>query len=232
MLWAEVVTLRTGQIIKGEVVLQNEEVVIIRAKSGTRYQYPTTDVASIKQDDTQQDAALDDGSKAKTLRPVNLRFQAHAGTVYVPTMGVGGQVGADFMVGTYAIEGKRMFVGGGVGYRAKMVDGNTYSFIPLQAMVDIPLTENQHAPILGLSIGYGFSANKDTQGGMCVGAHTGWNYLINEQSSLALSLYAEWQQATTDMVDMIVDASGVEGQYTNHKGCNFISVGLKFSISF
>lgn len=233
MLWAEVVTLRTGQSIKGEILLQNDEVVIIRAKNGTRYQYPKSEILTIKHDDASQEATTDTASVVKATRPVNLRFQAHGGVVCVPTMGVGGQVGADFMVGSYAIQGKRMFVGGGVGYRAKWVGGKTYSLIPLQAIVDIPLTTTQHAPILGMSIGYGFSTNKATQGGMCVGANVGWSYLFNKRCCLALSLLAEWQQATTDMIDIVQDPlTGIATQYTNHRGCNFISVGMKLAVSF
>ena len=77
MLWAEVVTLRTGQSIKGEILLQNDEVVIIRAKNGTRYQYPKSEILTIKHDDASQEATTDTASVVKATRPVNLRFQAH-----------------------------------------------------------------------------------------------------------------------------------------------------------
>ena len=128
------------------------------------------------------------------------------------------------------------FVGGGIGYRAKIMpttladttsSNTTYSFIPLQAMVSLPLLEHQHAPVIGISAGYGFAANKDTQGGICVGVDLGWNYIINGQSSLQLSLYADWQQARTNVKQVIEDK-----EYINHMGCNFISMGLKFAVLF
>jgi hypothetical protein len=99
--------------------------------------------------------------------------------------------------------------------------------------MSIPLTDSRHAPVIGFNVGYGFSVDKATQGGMCAGTHIGWNYLINQQSNFAISLLAEWQQATTDVVESIIDTqTSEEKQYLNHKGCNFISVGLKLAVSF
>ena len=47
-IFAEVVTLRSGQTVRGEIVLQNDEVVIIRTNNGMRHQYPTSEVVSIR----------------------------------------------------------------------------------------------------------------------------------------------------------------------------------------
>ena len=41
------IVLNSGAHIAGEILLQNEEVVIIKKKDGARYQYPRTEVASI-----------------------------------------------------------------------------------------------------------------------------------------------------------------------------------------
>ncbi len=232
MSWAEVVTLRTGQSVKGEILLQNEEVVIVRTQNGMRYQYPTSEVASIKTEEVAaQEAEV--AAEKLNLRAVNMRFQVHSGAVYVPDIGWGGQIAADWLIGSRMIRGKRLFVGGGIGYRAKIMPADTtlsnttYSFIPLQAMVSVPLLAHQHAPVIGISAGYGFAANKHTQGGICVGVDLGWNYFINKQSSFQLALYADWQQARTD-VKQVVDGK----EYVNHMGCNFISTGLKLSVLF
>jgi hypothetical protein len=131
------------------------------------------------------------------------------------------------MIGSHAIQGKRMFLGGSVGYRAKVIGSTTYSFIPLLAHIQCPLTEQKHAPLLGMSIGYGFAANKDNQGGICIGANFGGSYLINQQASLQYGIYAEWQQAQTDVVQYIDNIP-----YTNHMGCNFLAIGVKFAVLF
>lgn len=231
-LQAEVVVLQTGQQIQGEIVLHNNDVIIIQTKSGIRYQYPTNEVTSIRNDDVSQQEKNQEAIVASYTRPVNLRFQIHGGAVYVPTLGWGGLIGTDFMIGSYAIKNKRMFIGGGIGYRAKIIQDKVYSFIPLQAVVAIPLMESKNAPIIGMNIGYGFSTNKQTEGGICVGTNVGWNYLINQQSSLSISLFAEWQQARIDIKQTIDDISQEGIEYINHMGCYFISTGLKLGISF
>ena len=223
-IFAEVVTLRSGQTVRGEIVLQNDEVVIIRTNNGMRHQYPTSEVVSIRSNEVIVDQPT---AVAPAIRPVNIALQVHGGVLYVPELGVGGQFGTDLMIGSHAIQGKRMFLGGSVGYRAKVIGSTTYSFIPLLAHIQCPLTEQKHAPLLGMSIGYGFAANKNDQGGICIGANFGGSYLINQQASLQYGIYAEWQQAQTDVVQYIDNIP-----YTNHMGCNFLAIGVKFAVLF
>lgn len=222
--FAELVTLRSGQIVRGEIVLQNDEVVIIRTNNGMRHQYPASEVVSIRSNES---IVAEQTVATTPIRPVNIALQLHGGVLVVPELGTGGQFGLDFMIGSRAIQGKRMFVGGSVGYRAKVIGSTTYSFVPLLAHLQLPLTEQKHAPLLGMSIGYGFAANKDDQGGICIGANFGGSYLINQQASLQYGIYAEWQQAQTDVVQYIDNIP-----YTNHMGCNFLAIGVKFAVLF
>ena len=224
-IFAEVVTLRSGQIVRGEILLQNDEVIIIRASNGMRHQYPTSEVMSIRDNATVE--PHQPTTTNSSLRPINIALQVHGGVIYVPELGVGGQFGTDFMIGSRAIQGKRMFLGGSIGYRAKVIGSTTYSFIPLLAHIHMPLTEQQHAPLLGMSIGYGFAANKNEQGGICIGANIGGNYLINQQTSLQYGIFAEWQQAQTDVIQYINN-----NPYTNHMGCNFLAIGVKLAVLF
>ena len=164
---------------------------------------------------------------------MSLRLQAMGGALYVLDMGWGGYAGADLVVGANVLEGKRMFVGGEVGYRAKIVSDKTYSFIPLQAVVSSILTDQRHSPIIGMNIGYGISTNKKVQGGICAGAELGWHYLVDENTSIILGLSAEWQQAKADVVEAILNPSTLEEvYYSNHKGVNFITFGAKVAILF
>lgn len=223
-IFAEIVTLRSGQIVRGEILLQNDEVIIIRASNGMRHQYPTSEVVSIRDNEVLVEAS---STQPPTTRPVNIALQVHGGVLYVPELGVGGQFGTDFMIGSRAIQGKRMFLGGSIGYRAKVIGSTTYSFIPLLAHIHMPLTEQKNAPLLGMSIGYGFAANKNDQGGICIGANVGGNYIINQQASLQYGIFAEWQQAQTDVIQYIDNTP-----YTNHMGCNFLAIGVKLAVLF
>ena len=227
MATAEVVVLNSGQRIDGEIILQNEEVVIIKKKDGTRYQYPRYDILSIQQATPSSSDTVAVQSVSVKSKAVAVCAQLHGGAVYLPHEGWGGQVGADLLIGTKEIAGVPIFVGGSFGYRANIFSETNYSFLPLQAVVSMPLTSKQHAPYLGMSIGYGFSVDKTTIGGLCLSVSTGWMYHINANTSLLLSGFAEWQNARTEIIETL------DGQnYTNNIGCNFLSIGAIVAIQF
>ena len=223
---AEVVVLRSGQSVKGEIVLQNEDVVIIRATNGMRYQYPMNEVVSIKAEEKDTSATNTNKTTLAKTKIVSICVQAMGGALYIPNIGWGGYAGADLKVGANILESRRVFIGGGIGYRAKVVE-KAYSFIPLQVYMSSILGDKRSAPTLGVNIGYGFAANAGTQGGICVGADVGWSFEINHETRLVLGLNAEWQQAQTDVEQIIEDK-----KYTNHMGVNFITVGAKIAILF
>ena len=231
-LMAEVVVLHSGQRIKGEIILQNEEVVIIRSNNGMRYQYPRNEVVSIHTEDTTERKSKNSSSNHSNPKSAALRVQAIGGALYVPYLGWGGSVGADLLVGAGVMNG-RVFIGGGIGYRAKIISELAYSFIPLQVYSSIVLSETRHAPLLGINLGYGFSTNRNTQGGICVGIDLGWHYTINAETGLTLGLNAEWQQTQTDVYQSICHPITHHEQfYINHMGLNFMTLGTKIAIHF
>ena len=146
---AEVIVLRSGQRVVGEIVLQNDEVVIVRGENGMRYQYPMNEVSSIGME---EEIVVEENEEVEVKKKaVSLRLQAMGGALNAPLVGWGGQVGADLMVGANLLE-NRLFVGGAVGYRAKVVEKETYSFIPLQVCVSSVLSEAR-AAVLGMNVG-------------------------------------------------------------------------------
>lgn len=225
---AEVVILESGAHVEGEILLQNEEVVIIKKKDGTRYQYPRNEIRTIQQE-LSSDIAISTKTKQQQQikKSVAIRVQAHGGAVYLPQKGWGGQIGADLVIGTKNIRNTPILLGGSIGYRGKLFSGNNYSFIPLQAVVSMPLTIHQHAPHIGMSIGYGFSTSKTTNGGICLGVSTGWTYRINSNTSILLSCYADWQQTQTEIIETL---NGED--YTNFVGNYFITIGSMITIQF
>jgi hypothetical protein len=223
---AEVVILRSGQTIKGEIVLQNEEVVVIRSSNGMRYQYPMNEVVNIQQEEQETNVTKGERTPENTKKIVSLSAQAMGGALYIPYLGWGGYAGANLIIGTNVMN-KKVFIGGGVGYRARVVEKDTYSFIPLQVCISSILGDKLNAPIVGVNIGYGFATNTSTQGGICVGADLGWGVKINHETRLVVGMNAEWQQAQTDVKQSIDNKT-----YTNYMGVNFITFGAKIAIHF
>ncbi|MBO5816350.1 MAG: hypothetical protein J6R26_00150 [Paludibacteraceae bacterium] len=225
-LLAEVVVLKTGRRVEGEIILQNDEVVIIKKKDGTRYQCPREEILAIEESTSETEALTNEEANSSSKR-VSLRAQMHGGAVYIPFKGWGGQIGVDMMMGSKEIGEFPIFLGGSIGYRAKMIEKTTYSFIPLQVALATPLNREKQARHIAMNIGYGFSTNKSTKGGICLTAAAGWIYHFNSNSSLILSGSIEWQQTQTEVIETI------EGQnYSSYAGNNFFSLGANIAIQF
>ena len=226
MMMAEVVVLNSGQRIQGEITLLNEDVVIIKKKDGSRYQYPRSEVQSIQEDQTVNTTTTTPESTTVN-RKVAVRIQAYGGAVYLPNKGWGGQIGADLILGSKKIGTTPILVGGSVGFRTKILPEENYTFIPIQAVVSMPLIPKQHAPHICMSLGYGCSTNKATKGGICLSASAGWTYQVNSNLALLLSACAEWQNTHTEITEIIN-----KQEYTNNVGCNFITIEATIGIQF
>ena len=226
---AEVVVLRSGQTVKGEILLNNEEVVILRQKDGLRYQYPQTEVVSITIEDPMLTAVIP--AEAPRPKVIDICLSAYGGVAFVPYKGTGATAEVHAMVGSHNLLNRQMFLGGSVGYRGVFIGEQTYSWIPLQLVLQFPIANSPspqaHRPLVGGSLGYALATNKEWGSGVCADIHVGWWYQVSERSSLSLALKAQWQQSAITVVETIQ-----ETQYTNHIGCSILTLGVSFGIHF
>jgi len=227
---AEVVILRSGQSVVGEVLLNNDEVVIVRKKDGTRYQYPKTEVVSI-QEEGQTNAILTDSTQSlPNTQKVALRIMATGGAAYIPAWGWGGNVQADIMLGAHNVMDKSIFIGGAIGYHSVFVPEQSYGWIPLQLVMQSPIMWEKNKdcyPTVGVNIGYAFAANKQWKGGLCTGVSIGGVYAISDNSHLLFALRAQWQQTRIQIVENI---HGID--YNNVVGNSILTLGASIGLQF
>lgn len=227
--YAETIILRTGARVRGTIVLQNEEVVIVRDEGGARFQYPRADVENILTDDAQEAAqeVQPDEQEKTTTKKASVLLEVGAGTVYLPREKTGAFVSVDFMVGSHHIGERHIFIGGGIGFHGMLMDANNYLFLPIQAALRMPILEQKHAPVFGASIGYGIAMSKSYIGGLYTGLDLGYRYQVNPKTAIGAVCFARFQQAKVEVVET------VEGHdYTHKTGRNFISFGAKFTLYF
>lgn len=67
---ADVVVLQSGKKVEGKIVLDNEEVVIIKTSEGPRFQFPKTDVKTIQKDGESKESLSAGASNAQESRSV------------------------------------------------------------------------------------------------------------------------------------------------------------------
>ena len=236
---AETLLLRTGARVKGTVVFQNEDVIVIRNAEGARHQFPRTDVKEVLPDaeiPETQDTVVVEEPEITTPKKVSILLELGAGAAVIPNenkLGVG--YGVDLLVGSHHIGSRHIFVGGGLGYHG-MVIGKTYNFLPVQVAVRMPLMETKHAPVFGLGVGYGVALSKEYLGGLYAGLDFGYRCQFNPKSALALVVYARFQQATVSITEepFGIGSSDADPElgFVNRVGRSFVNAGIKFALYF
>jgi hypothetical protein len=87
--------------------------------------------------------------------------------------------------------------------------------------------EAKHAPLFGVALGYGIAMSKNYVGGIYAGVDLGYRCQLNPKTALALTLFAQFQQARVKKVETIEEET-----FVNFTGCNLVSPGLKLALFF
>ena len=226
---SETLILRTGARVKGEILFQNEEVVIIRNAEGARFQYPRAEVQEILMVDPVEEEVVVEEKKDEigTSKKVSVSLELGGGAACIPNSAVGGGFSVDFLVGSHHIGQRHIFLGAGLGYHGMFIGEEKYNFLPIQLALRLPLLEQKHAPVFGMSLGYGIALSKDYKGGIYAGLDFGYRYQINEKTALAVVASAQFQQAKIGATE-IVDGN----TFTNFTGRYLVSPELKLVLLF
>ena len=236
---AETLLLRTGARVRGGIVFQNDEVVIIRNAEGARFQYPRAEVEQILANDPEAEEAPNEQKEddITVSKKASILLEIAGGFTSVSRENVGGAFSADILVGTHHIGDRHIFAGGGLGYHGiylinpfTMSANNVfekYNFLPIQAALRMPFTEKKHAPAFGLSLGYGVALSKEYKGGVYAGMDFGYRCQVNPKTAIGVMFYVQYQQVTKQVTN------NIEGnEFTNYAGRNIVTFGTKFSFYF
>ena len=122
---AEVLVLQSGAEVQGTIVFQNEEVVIIKTPSGARYQYPTSEIKTIRSErkntvDTNtpsdEQTAFGQPETGLTRKKVSVAIEVAGGAAALSrNKDVYGNVATDLLVGSHNLLNRSIFLGGCVG---------------------------------------------------------------------------------------------------------------------
>ncbi len=225
---AAVITLKSGKKVTGEVLINNDEVVIIRDNMGARFQYPKADVLSVENgENTIEEEVTREEEQKPQGKKIAFFIGIEGGDAFVPLETNGGSVGGELLIGSRYIGQKSIFLGGGLSVNAIFAGGNSYVFLPLQVAVKVPFLEGKHSPFVGANLGYGFGVSHNCKGGIFTSAEIGYRYIATPRTSLYVGVRAQFQQATaTGKVNV------EQTTYKNHAGRNFITLGAHFGFTF
>ncbi len=226
---AETLLLRTGARVKGDILFQNEEVIIIRNAEGARFQYLRAEVQEILTADPAEEKAEQEEQKDEigTSKKASIALELGGGAACIPNAAVGGGFSVDFLVGSHHIGQRHIFIGGGLGYHGMFIGAAKFNFLPVQVALRLPLIEQQHAPVFGMALGYGVALSKDYLGGLYASIDFGYRYRINEKTALAVVASAQFQQAKIAATEVINGNT-----FTNYTGRYLVSPELKLVLMF
>ena len=227
---AETIILRTGARVKGTVVFQNEEVVIVRNEEGKRFQYMRSDVEEVLSDEdaVEEEAKTEETEEEiTTSKKASILLEVGGGVAVEPAEAVGGAVSADLLVGSHHLGARHIFVGAGLGYHGIFLGADKYNFLPIQVAVRMPLMEQKHAPMFGVAAGYGIALSKDYLGGAYAAVDFGYRCQLNSKTAIALVAFAQFQQAKMQTQTLIEGRS-----FAQKAGRSLVSTGVKLALYF
>lgn len=227
---AETIILRTGARVVGSIVMQNDDVVIIRNAEGARFQYPRAEVQEVLKEDVPDEADQTEETEEQdmqTSKRVSALLEIGGGAAINPNDATGGGVSVDLIIGSHHIKSRHLLIGGGIGYHGLFFKGEKLHFLPIQAALRVPFIEATHAPVFGVALGYGIALSKNYKGGLYAGIEFGYRYQINAKSALSVVAFAQFQQAKVHVTETI---DGVE--FTQKSGRDLLTPGVKLALYF
>lgn len=257
---ADVVVLQSGKEIQGTILVQNEEVVIIKTTSGSRFQYPADEVKTIRKENSDHQGGADPSTSPRegktiddkqaspsSVKRVSVAIELVGGAASKPKDdNTYGNISANLLVGSHDLLNRGIFLGGSVGYLGALYTTTqtivttttpivkktttAYSFLPIAIAARIPLLQHKHAPMIGMQLGYGIALSKDYQGGLNAGINLGYCYRISDRQRLYIAADCQLQQAFINTTEHITDTEGNNHTYTHHAGQCFIQYGVRLGI--
>lgn len=240
---AETITLKTGKVIQGIVLFENDDVLVIKDANGARFQYPKTDIASRTSDNETQSVTTEANNQSTNTqttgssKQLSLALELAGGATILPGKSAGGLLSADLLICSHHIGTKRVMLGGMVGYHGLLKVGETtYSFLPITAVVRYPLLDGKHSPMIGVALGYGIGLSKEYLGGIFSSVDVAYRYEVNNKSSLYVGLNLQFQQAkiSTNETITITNEDNTQQSYDfrDTQGRSFLIPAVKFGIAF
>jgi len=221
------ITLKTGEIFTGEVVLRTDEILMLKNNAGARFQFTLSEIATIE--------AIADTKKSTITTTVaepnpDDKF---CGQLEISTSDASARkafesatkLQANLIFGNRKVFGKDSFVGFGTGYL--WINDVNLKLIPAIFKIQAYISKSRTSPYLGLESGYAFSATKSFGGGLFAGISAGANYKITQKSAFFIGLTATVYSISGHLSETIQ-----QGIYTFDGTTAIQTLGIKAGLQF
>ena len=236
------ITLNTGEVFLGEILVENEQIVMIRTADGSRFQFPRSEVQSIERDFVIETNIKKGTRTARSTNKENFAMiiELHGGNstarnLFSKTVGIQGSL----IFGAQNAVFKNTFIGGGVGYNAlppsDYFDIERMAFLPIFLRFQKQLIDNsfmdsnryEFFPYFGMDVGYGFSLHSDFGGGAMLKLSVGIAWRINHRNTVYMGVFAGTQNFSGQLTQ-----TNDFGTFSFHGNSTILSLGVKLGVEF
>lgn len=231
------IVLTTGEAYTGEVVFQNEQIIMIKTAEGTRYQFPFSEIRSVDTDinmagyellpDVDIMSKTDDNKFAMLIEVQGGASYSSKAYKWAP------MVQPTLVLGARDILLDNSFLGIGGGYRVILPtesdDDETISFIPVFLRFQAFFSEKRTCPYAEMDAGYSFALNDSMKGGLFINAAFGFRRQLNESVSMSVALFGGIQSFSADLIDS-KNFQQIGQNYTYYGKTNSVNFGLKITL--
>ena len=227
------VTLTTGEVYIGEIVVKTSEMVMIKTETGAKFQFPLSQVKLIEKVS---------GNRLSNTQSLNSSNLLYSEDIFSGQLELAGGVsstnnsfstsptaGVSLTFGNKKAFGKDVFLGAGMGYNITFFESGTnpLELIPVYLRIQNTFTKERTAPFLGVDAGYAFSVNSNFGGGSFFKLSVGIVRKINFKTSLIVGIYGGLNQISGGLTEIRENHS-----YTYVGSTTMTSYGARFSLQF
>lgn len=225
------ITLNTGEVYIGEIVVKTADMVMIKTKTGARYQFQLSEVKKIEkvavgeakpEPVTENSEIVSDGNFGG-IAELSLGF---SNARYVSDWSPNAQLSLVF--GNKKFLNKDLFLGFGIGYNSTFTTNQkVLNIVPLFIRIQHTLSKKRIAPYVGFDAGYAMSVNSTYTGGVTFKVFAGLAQKISYKSTLYTGVYAG-----VNTIKGALTEKNELGTYVYQGQTTMNNIGLKIGLQF
>ncbi|MBP1664569.1 MAG: hypothetical protein H6Q19_1709 [Bacteroidetes bacterium] len=219
-----VITLKTGEKYRGEIVVRNDKILMLKTEDGKRYQFWINEIEKIKQ----EPATVSKSDNVQVEKQKNMfggMLSLDAGLCSAPGAIASSPVtNISVALGTHRTLGTNAFLGIGSGIETVFTKNTVLSYMPLFIGI-----HNDFGKVFacGLKTGYDFALNKLYKGGPMAEITGGIRYRLTDTAGMYFGLFGQIRQ-----INGPVTEKTSWGDFTGINNDALYNLGLKASYTF
>lgn len=225
------VTLCTGDVYRGEIVAKTDDMIMIKTKDGSRYQFQISEVASIEKEAIVKEELAGKSGEAEEL-PGNFGgiFELWGGVSQAAkAFGAAPSAQVSLIFGNKLALGENVFLGLGVGFQSifDTSGAGTVSLLPVFVRLQNTVSEKRTSPFVSLDAGYAFAMANDYGGGAQARISAGIMRRINYKTYFSIGAFAAVNSLAASLTEIRENAS-----YRYYGQTALTTAGVKLGLQF